>query len=214
MAVNPTTTSKKPAPGRRRSVPVADANGRAEATRQAILDAALEVFCEQTYGSARIEQIAERAGVAVGSIYKHFASKQALANELFRHWKVKTLDYTFPHSRSISARDSFHGWFEQFCRFANDYPLAHEFLQTHHHASYLDEESRRLGDPMDKLATDVFRRGQKQGLIRDGDAGLLCAMVLGVYLGLTRELKARGKKLDAKTLALGEQCAWDMISKK
>ncbi len=214
MAVNPTRKPRaKPAPARpRRGRPAAgEPDNRAELTKQAILDAALEVFTEQTYGGARIEQIAERAGVAMGTIYKYFPSKRALVNEVFRSSKRKTLEYSFPHTAGMKARERIHGWVVQFCRFANDYPLAHEFLLTHHHAPYLDKESLALGDPMDRLAARMIRDGQADGSFRKGDPELLVAMVLGMFLGLTRELRARGEQIDDKVLALCEECEWNLL---
>ena len=214
MPVNPRIPSSTKPAARRSLAPrprAPEHDNRAELTRQAILDAALEVFTEQTYGGARIENIAERAGVAMGTIYKYFPGKQALANEVFRHWKLRTREYAFPHKSTMSAREKFHAWFDQFVRFATDHPLATQFLQTHHHAAYLDAESLAVGDPMDKLAIKMVRDGQQEGAIKAGDAELLVAMVLGLCLGLTRELAARNKKLDAKTRVLAEQAGWDAL---
>src|SRR5690349_11165330 len=61
---------------------------RSEAERQAkervILDAALEVFAENGFAQARLEDVAARAGVAKGTIYLYFPSKQALFEALIR----------------------------------------------------------------------------------------------------------------------------------
>ena len=46
-----------------------------ERTRQAILDAAYNLIIEQGYAATSMRQIAERAGLALGSIYNHFPSK-------------------------------------------------------------------------------------------------------------------------------------------
>ncbi|HEY7349454.1 MAG TPA: TetR family transcriptional regulator [Ktedonobacterales bacterium] len=50
----------------------------AAATRQALLDAALIVFSQKGYAAARLEEIAENAGVSRGAIYWHFGSKAEL----------------------------------------------------------------------------------------------------------------------------------------
>jgi AcrR family transcriptional regulator len=47
-------------------------------TRDAILDAAEDLFADQGYGQTTIEQIAERAMVAVGTVYNYFDSKAQL----------------------------------------------------------------------------------------------------------------------------------------
>lgn len=50
-------------------------------TARVILEAAEEVFSEEGLG-ARMERIAERAGVAVGTLYNHFEDRQALVEAL------------------------------------------------------------------------------------------------------------------------------------
>jgi AcrR family transcriptional regulator len=55
---------------------------RAERTRAALLRGAREVFEERGFLDARISEICERAGVAYGSFYTHFADKDAIFAEL------------------------------------------------------------------------------------------------------------------------------------
>jgi AcrR family transcriptional regulator len=50
--------------------------------RNAILDAAEETFAEHGYHGARIQDIAERARMAVGTIYNHFGQKEDVLREL------------------------------------------------------------------------------------------------------------------------------------
>jgi len=51
---------------------------KGETTRVAIEDAAVELFMEHGYHATSMRQIAERAGLALGGIYNHFASKDEL----------------------------------------------------------------------------------------------------------------------------------------
>ncbi len=55
-----------------------DAPTKGETTRAAIEDAAVELFMEHGYHATSMRQIAERAGLALGGIYNHFASKEEL----------------------------------------------------------------------------------------------------------------------------------------
>jgi AcrR family transcriptional regulator len=50
--------------------------------RNAILAAALEEFSARGYAAARLEDVAQRAGVGKGTIYLHFHDKEALFKEL------------------------------------------------------------------------------------------------------------------------------------
>lgn len=52
--------------------------------RSLILEAARAVFIECGYGAARMEDIAERAGVAKQTLYNHFGSKDALFEAIIR----------------------------------------------------------------------------------------------------------------------------------
>lgn len=57
---------------------------RLDAQRAAILDAAGELLAERGYAGCSVAAVAERAGVATGSVYKHFPGKADLVVELFR----------------------------------------------------------------------------------------------------------------------------------
>jgi AcrR family transcriptional regulator len=53
-------------------------------TRERLLAAARELIEDGGYGSASVAAIAERAGVAAGTLYRHFASKEDLFVDVFR----------------------------------------------------------------------------------------------------------------------------------
>ena len=51
---------------------------RARLTRRRIIHAAAELFVERGYGATMLDQVAERAGVAVQTVYFHFGNKATL----------------------------------------------------------------------------------------------------------------------------------------
>ncbi len=55
---------------------------KGERTRRAVMEAAYELFLEQGYAATSMRQIAERSGLALGGIYNHFPSKEAIFSEL------------------------------------------------------------------------------------------------------------------------------------
>lgn len=55
-----------------------------EARRQAISQAAVELFRLQGYGTTTVEQIAERAGVSPPTVFNYFGSKQEILSDLLR----------------------------------------------------------------------------------------------------------------------------------
>jgi TetR/AcrR family transcriptional regulator, mexJK operon transcriptional repressor len=55
------------------------------AKQDAILEAAAEIFLEQGFGSASMDEIARRAGVSKATVYSHFESKPALFGAIVQH---------------------------------------------------------------------------------------------------------------------------------
>jgi AcrR family transcriptional regulator len=79
LTQRPKALARRPLPRRNLS-----RTQKSAARREAILAAALDEFSARGFAAARLEDVARRAGVAKGTIYLHFASKEALFQELVR----------------------------------------------------------------------------------------------------------------------------------
>jgi len=62
-------------------------------TQQVIYEAALELFSEKGFNETKIEDIAERALVGVGTVYNYFGSKRGLLMELSHRTTKNALEY-------------------------------------------------------------------------------------------------------------------------
>ena len=71
--------------------PTERTRARAAAARERIVAAALDQLAEGGYASAGVQAIAARAGVATGTVYRHFASKAELSAEAFRRAAAREL---------------------------------------------------------------------------------------------------------------------------
>ena len=65
--------------------------GRA-AVRRRLLDAALQVFAEQGFASASLDQVAEAAGLTKGAIYSNFAGKDDLFFAMMKDQVTKRIE--------------------------------------------------------------------------------------------------------------------------
>ncbi|MET9709570.1 TetR/AcrR family transcriptional regulator [Nocardiopsis alba] len=74
----------------RTPTPEKPVGGRREATRRKLFDAAVTLISEQGYGSTTVDEIAERAGVAKGTVYYNFGGKDELYAALME-WGVTRL---------------------------------------------------------------------------------------------------------------------------
>ena len=73
--------------GMHESSPASLVTAEPASKREAILRAALQVFAENGVNGVAVPQIAARAGVGTGTIYRYFPGKEALVNQLFREQK-------------------------------------------------------------------------------------------------------------------------------
>jgi AcrR family transcriptional regulator len=72
--------------------PTEKTEARRAATRERIVGAALEQLAEGGYASASVQAIAARAGIATGTVYRHFPSKSKLFAEVFRRASARELN--------------------------------------------------------------------------------------------------------------------------
>ncbi|NKZ07579.1 TetR/AcrR family transcriptional regulator [Actinomadura latina] len=73
---------------------------RADATRQALLSAAQQVFADRGYADAGIAEIVERSGISVGSLYHHYGGKAGLYVAL---WEELTAEQEASAAQAVSA---------------------------------------------------------------------------------------------------------------
>lgn len=71
--------------------------------RDAILDSAFTLFCEQGYAQTTQAQIAGRAGVAASSLYVYFDSKLDILFAVYRPWLMKRFDELESRMTGIAA---------------------------------------------------------------------------------------------------------------
>ena len=72
------------------------------------MEAALACFVERGFYGTAMPQIAEKAGVASGTIYHYFDSKEALVNALYRSWKTVVAQRVFmAFPQDAGAREQF-----------------------------------------------------------------------------------------------------------
>lgn len=70
---------------------------------QGILDAARAVFSEAGYEGASMAEIAARAGVVEGTLYKHFESKRALLEQVLKDFYEPLIDDVERHIAGIAG---------------------------------------------------------------------------------------------------------------
>jgi AcrR family transcriptional regulator len=152
---------------------------RADARRnyEKILTAAREAFAEGGESTA-LEEIARRAGVGIGTLYRHFPNRQALLEALY----VDEVEEVCRAATDLDGEDPWEaltGWFERFVGYvATKQALAGELLNCLDRNAELFKVSRAAlfasGEPF-------LKRAQEAGVVRpDVEFPEVMQMVMGI----------------------------------
>jgi len=189
------------------------AESKADDKRARLLDAALDLFETRGFDGVAVPEIAARAGVAVGTVYRYFPSKDALVNALYRHWKGVYNDLILaPLPRGLEARDKFTTYWQRMTEFARTYPHAVRFMDLHHHGAYLDDESRAMSRCYAEVARDFVESARAEGAIRALDPIMVVALMWGAATGLTKFAASGALEFDAAVAADMEEALWRAIT--
>lgn len=188
------------------------AAAHADDKREAILAAALSLFAERGFHGTAVPEIAERASVGAGTIYRHFENKEAIVNALYQRWKTAlgaaTID-DFPYD--ASARAQFDHFASRVFAFARKHPEALKFLEAHHHSTYLDAASRSLEARLLEPARAFFEAQLRAKVVRKAPVEVLFAVTWGGLMGVVRGAWEGHYALDAKIEEQARDAIWDAI---
>jgi len=154
-----------------------------EQKRKRILRAAIVVFAEKGFFSARMADIAKQANVADGTLYLYFEGKEHLLISVFDDIMKRFVDRI---RSDVETVDSPLERLRVLVRIhletlGQDLPLAHVLqIETRHSRRFMNLFTRgRLGEYLD-LIRSIIEEGQADGSIRDDiPPGLAINLVFG-----------------------------------
>jgi AcrR family transcriptional regulator len=152
---------------------------RADARRnyEKVLAAAREAFAEGGESTA-LEEIARRAGVGIGTLYRHFPNRQALLEALYVD-EVEEVCRSAAQLEGADPWEALNSWFERFIAYlATKRALAHELL------NYLDQDAslfRVCRTSLFEAGEPLLKRAQEAGVVRpDVNIADVMQMVIGI----------------------------------
>jgi AcrR family transcriptional regulator len=165
----------------------------AERNRQRVLEVAQAVFATEGL-AVPIDEIARRAGLGVGTLYRHFATKEAL----FEAIVIGRMQALCDEARArVRDKDPGEAFFAVLGRIIEEGVLKKYFIEALGRAGF--DVARRLGEiKKDLHATlDVLlKRAQRAKAVRrDVDIRELMALMMGAFAALERHgADARGRE--------------------
>ncbi|MFC1835376.1 TetR/AcrR family transcriptional regulator [Thermodesulfobacteriota bacterium] len=180
--------------------------------REAILDAALILFAERGFHGTSVAQIAERANVGAGTIYRYFEDKEVLVNVLYKYWKREMATAIIGDlPMGLPARQLFHEIWSRMLRFGRENPGVLVFMEFHHHAPYLDDESRNLANLLAGQFHGFLEKLRAEQVTREAPPELLFAMLTGAFTGIEKAARGGLLAITPEIEAEAEEICWQMI---
>lgn len=185
-----------------------------EATRQKLLRAALELFTGEGFLASTTPIIAERAGVAEGTIYRHFPSKEHLLNEVFRgtqRWAtgvVKEVDA----DRTLKAPERLVRIARRFVETAERDPAGARMLLRQRDAKFLDPPSRDAAREFREAVQQVVAAGKADGMVRAGPAELWTSVWLVILAFIIERVASREWTAEQPQVGQAIESAWSAIA--
>lgn len=178
-----------------------------EEKRQAILQAAYEVFCETGFHDTAILAIAQRAGIGKGTVYEYFPSKRVLFTEsIVWHTenRLKDLSKTVKAQQCFAKKlDAFFATYKELVKesFASavtfmDLTEETDLAEVNHAdlCTYIHDARKRIAD----ILYEVLVRGVQEQIILDKNLSLAADLLVEMML----RVSVRGliEKYDPQTM--------------
>ncbi|GAA0366242.1 TetR/AcrR family transcriptional regulator [Microbispora corallina] len=167
--------------------------GRRGDTRQRLYRAAVDLIAEQGYTATTVDAIAERAGVAKGTVFYNFGSKEALFAGLLDHGIERLADALAEAARAPSASPvaTLDALVLAQLRFVDEYgPFARVLLAEMWRAAW-QEAVLRLRTSVLGVYERVLEEAVRAGELREGlDTATAATAVFGMVLTVAIERRA------------------------
>ena len=175
------------------------ARPKSEDKRNAILDGATRVFAERGLTAAPTSEISKEAGVAEGTLFTYFKTKDDLMNALYREIKLELADAMmsgFPRKKSVRARLQ-HVW-DGYVNWGVTNPEQRKVLAQLLVSGMLSKESIEAGSVPFVEMHNMIRNAMGQHIFRADLPTELISKVMGALAEATMDLivskPARAKK--------------------
>jgi AcrR family transcriptional regulator len=152
---------------------------RIDAQRTTVVAAAASLLAEEGYAGCSMAAVAARAGIASGTVYKHFAGKVELVAEVFRTIVAHEVEVVREAAASGSALERTIAVIETFADRALKSPRRAYVLLVEPVDPVIDELRLEFRHAFRDLITDAITSGVAAGELPPQNASVVAAALVG-----------------------------------
>jgi AcrR family transcriptional regulator len=183
--------------------------------RAAIIQANIELVCEHGFHGSPVAMVADRAGVAAGTIYRYFESKDVLIEATYADLEQRLMEKVlenYPEQGSVQekfihmARILVTQWISS--------PVEFRFLEQYHNSPYgvAHRKEKMLGGNKD-LCGQIIREARDKELVKELPLPMLFALVYGPLIYICRDHILGFFTLDDALLQQAIDGCWNAIKR-
>jgi AcrR family transcriptional regulator len=191
------------------------ARPKSEDKCNAILAAATRLFAERGLTAAPTSEISKEAGVAEGTLFTYFKTKDDLINALYREIKLELADAMmsdFPRKKNVRTRLR-HVW-DRYVNWGIAHPKQRKVLAQLQVSEVLTKESREAGSAPFVEFQIMIRDAIEQHVLRADLPIEVIAKMLGASAEATIDLIALKPRMANKYRNSGFDIYWSGITRK
>jgi AcrR family transcriptional regulator len=159
--------------------------------RDAILETALVLFCERGFYGTPTSLISREAGVATGTLFFYFATKEELIDTLYRQIKSEAAAALKSGvDREPAMKQKLCRVWENAITWATENPDRFRFMEQFAHSPFVSSTAHDEGMSHFLFLQDLVRDGIREGIIRDYDPVLLCSILAASLSALAPRIMA------------------------
>lgn len=159
-----------------------------ESKKARILRATLRLITENGFHGTPVSMIARMADVGAGTIYRYFANKEAMINELYNQLQQDLHDATLQGiPEGVSVHDEFYLKWRNILTYFLSHPDEARFLEQYSASPFISPEVQALNNKRNTHLQTLRQRGIETGEIRDVAYATLVVYMWGTVLQLCRQ---------------------------
>ena len=182
--------------------------------KTAVLQATLELISEQGFHATPMSQIAQKANIGVGTIYRYFPSKEDLINSLYIQVKSRLAQHVFKnHLDKKPVRKSFVLLIRTIIDYLIANPMEFLFMEQYANSPLITTATRQEGMRMFEPANNLFMRAKEEALLKKMPMEMINTLTYGAAKALVSLYLFSEIKPDSETLDKGVEAIWDAIKR-
>lgn len=183
--------------------------------RELIINAALKLFVDHGFHGTATSKIAQEAGVANGTLFQYFKTKDELIVSLYIHFKEELSGYIARNTaENKGIKEKIKTQILSSLFWALDHPTKFRFIQQFQTSPYISQVGQEEINKQIEPHLQLIQTAIKQGIIKPIPVDLVYALMINQVFGLYQFISSKklSKTKQQETIETTFEMLWNMLT--